>query len=154
MCVLLHMCVLWGQYLAVACAQRSAMLWQEMKCWKPPGVAGCTGWSGSPVFTCSATVVNVNWERLEKVERVHAFFLPLCSGRVDTQQTAPLFSYRCSSSSALLQMLGKLGSNHGFLGMDRKPHSFPLSLSLSVASFSSGMIVLWCTVHISNYPES
>lgn len=95
----LHMCALWDRYLALARAQRAGRLWHcgfsgyEMKCWKPPWVAGRTGWSGSPVFACSVTVVGVNWERLEKVISACAFFLPLWSGGLDRQQTArPLFA--------------------------------------------------------------
>lgn len=48
---------------------------------------------------------------------------------------------RCSSSSALLQMLEKLGSNHSFLGMDRKPHSFPLSLCCVIQLWNDRIMV-------------
>lgn len=115
---------------------------------KPPGVAGCTGWSGSPAFTCSATVVHADWERLEKVTCVRVFFflsltpplLGLVGELIDNRQHIHCLP-RCSFSSALLQMLGKLRSDHGCLGMDRKPHSFPLSLCCVIRLWNDRIMV-------------
>lgn len=62
---------------------------KRWKAEKPPGVAGCTGCSGSPLFTFSGPAANVYWETLEKPEYVSAVLRPLSSGR---RHTAPLFS--------------------------------------------------------------
>ncbi len=146
-CVLL--CVLWVRYLPVACAQIAARLWHcgfsgyGMKCSKPPGVAGRTGWSGSPAFTCSATVVSVNRERSEKLRCAYAFFLALWPDNRQHIHCLPRCSFccRCSENWDPTTAVWEWTGN---------PTHSP---SLSVASFSSAMIVLWCTVHISNYPE-
>lgn len=67
-------------------------------------------------------------------------FLPLPLGELINRQHIHCLP-RSGFSTTLLQMLGKPGSNHSCLGMDRKPLSPPF---LSAASFSSGMIALWC----------
>lgn len=44
-----------------------------------------------------------------------------------------------------LQMLGKLGSKYGFLGMDRKPQSFSLTVCCVIPLWNDGIIA--CCAH-------
>lgn len=145
----LHMCALWDRYLALARAQGAGRLWHcgfsgyEMKCWKPPWVAGRTGWSGSPVFACSvrrerreigesdicvrflsSSVFRGTWQTTDSTSTVCLGVVspPLCCRYLEN----------CDPTTAVWEWTGNPAH----------------SASLSIASFSSGMIVLWCTVHI------
>lgn len=123
---------------------------KRWKAEKPPGVAGRTGCSGSPLFTCSATAVDVNWETRET--RICVLYFVLCV-LVDGTQHLCFLSY----SSFFLLCCRCLenwdpATAFCFVFFFSEWTGNPThSLSLPVTSFSSGMIVLWCTVHISNY---
>lgn len=140
MCLAAYVHVLRVEYLAVACAQRSAILWHsgsdEML--KAP-------W-GSRVhrvigLTSDAIAVKCKLRNISESGMCLCFLssLRVLGGLIDSRQHHCFAGFGFSLSP--LQMLEKLGSNHGFLGMDRKPHSFPLSLCCVIRLWNDGIMV-------------
>lgn len=97
---------------------------------RPLGVQGAQGDQVHSIWLS----VRCGQPSLRQLSACMKIFLPHRVLRIDAQQTArSLFAKVKNPPHSLIQMLEKLGSNHGRMGKDRKPHLLiPLQTNPSI----------------------
>lgn len=149
-CASCYMCRLrafLAEYLAAACAMKSAVCWHW---WADAILKAPWGNRAHRVIRLNGVHLCGLFQPRTFRECACAFFFPsMFRVRVPGQQAAPLFS--SVSASLGCRCLENWDLSTAFWEWTGNPNH---SLSQSVASFRCGMMVLLHAVHISNYPES
>lgn len=149
-CASCYMCRLrafLAEYLAAACAMKSAVRWHW---WADTILKAPRGNRAHRVIRLNGVHLCGLFQPRTFRECACAFFFPsLFRVGVAGQQAAPLFS--SVSASLGCRCLENWDLSTAFWEWTGNPNH---SLSQSVASFCCGMMVLLHAVHISNYPES